>query len=669
MISAYFADQTAKLRDACLADVNSIDDWNAKQTVFRKQLLEMLGLDPLPERTDLNVTVTGTTEHEEFVVEKLHYQSRPRLYVTANLYRPKKVEGRLPAVLYVCGHGGVKKDGVSYGNKVHYQHHGAWFARNGYVCLTIDSLQLGEIEGIHHGTYRYDMWWWNNRGYTPAGVEAWNCIRALDYLQSRDDVDPERIGVTGRSGGGVYSWWISSIDERIQAAVPVAGITDLENHVIDGCVEGHCDCMFMVNTYRWDYPLVAALVAPRPLMIANTDQDRIFPLDGVVRTNNKARKVYELCGSGSELGLTITPGPHKDTQELRVPAFHWLNRHLKGEDPPITVVAEPFFSPEELKVFDDLPDDSINADVHETFVPAAPAPPVPGSRSEWQELRDGWRKALVEKSFAGWPEAPGPLDVKEAFAVENEGLCFSAHDFTSQGPVRLRLYLVRPVDLAEPQLAVLGVLDDEDWRSFVATMRCAFEDRIRAEPSEVYEELPPADEALFDQLRRAQKESPCVMAFVAPRGVGPTAWNQSEKKQTQIRRRFMLLGQTLDGMRVWDVRRAIQALRALDSLEPVPLVVQGERRAAGIALYASLFEPDVERLDLRDLPRTHREGPILLNVRRYLDLPQAAAMAVERSEVVIYQEDQKGWNYPAEIAHVLDLGDDRLSILAPPEAP
>ena len=72
-------------------------------------------------------------------------------------------------------------------------------------------------------------------------------------------------------------------DERIKAAVPVAGITDLENHVIDGTVEGHCDCMYFANTYGWDYPQVAALVAPRPLLISNTDRDSIFPLGGVVR--------------------------------------------------------------------------------------------------------------------------------------------------------------------------------------------------------------------------------------------------------------------------------------------------------------------------------------------------------------------------------------------------
>jgi hypothetical protein len=225
LVTEYFRQQTKLLTDRTFADIHTLEDWTSRQQEYRRQLFEMLGLDPLPERTPLRPVVTGTVEADDFVVENLHFQSRPGLYVTANLYRPKTQSAPLPAILYVCGHGGVKKDGVSYGNKTHYQHHGAWFARNGYVCLTIDTIQLGELEGIHHGTYRENMWWWNNRGYSSAGAEAWNCIRSLDYLQSREEVDPERLGVTGRSGGGAYSWWISALDERIKAAVPVAGIT------------------------------------------------------------------------------------------------------------------------------------------------------------------------------------------------------------------------------------------------------------------------------------------------------------------------------------------------------------------------------------------------------------------------------------------------------------
>jgi len=284
-LAEYFRAETAKLQEQCLADIKTLSDWESKRSLYRKQLFEMLGLDPLPEKTDLKAVVTGKLDHNDFTVEKIHYQSMPGLYVTGNLYIPKNLEKPAPAILYVCGHSLVKKNDISFGNKTAYQHHAAWFARNGYVCLVIDSLQLGEIEGIHHGTYRYKMWWWNSRGYTPAGVEAWNCIRSLDYLQSRPEVDKERIGVTGRSGGGAYSWWLSALDERIKAAVPVAGITDLQNHVVDGTVEGHCDCMFIVHTYRWDYPLVAALVAPRPLLISNSDKDNIFPLDCVLRVH------------------------------------------------------------------------------------------------------------------------------------------------------------------------------------------------------------------------------------------------------------------------------------------------------------------------------------------------------------------------------------------------
>ncbi|MCI0360337.1 MAG: prolyl oligopeptidase family serine peptidase [Planctomycetaceae bacterium] len=240
MIAEYFRRETERIQKTCLAEIKTLDDWNAKKGEYRRQLLEMLGLDPLPEKSDLKAEVTGRVEHDEFVVENLHFQSRPGLYVTGNLYLPKKIDaasGGLPAILYVCGHGAVKKGGVSYGNKVTYQHHGGWFARNGYVCLTIDTLQMGEIEGIHHGTHRYGMWWWLNRGYTPAGVEAWNCVRALDYLETRPEVDKTRFGVTGRSGGGAYSWWVAAIDDRIKAAVPVAGITDLTTHVVDGCVD------------------------------------------------------------------------------------------------------------------------------------------------------------------------------------------------------------------------------------------------------------------------------------------------------------------------------------------------------------------------------------------------------------------------------------------------
>jgi hypothetical protein len=116
----------------------------------------------------------------------------------------------------------------------------------------------------------------------------------------------------------------------------------------------------------------------------------------------------------------------------------------------------------------------------------------------------------------------------------------------------------------------------------------------------------------------------------------------------------MLLGQTLDGMRVWDVRRAIQALRKIDGFESVPVSLVAERQMAGVALYAALFEPKIEALDLNDLPKSHRDGPDFLNVLRILDVPQTVAMVAEKTNVRIHTDDEQAWEYPLAVAK--DLG-------------
>lgn len=652
MLEAYFRAETERLARGCLADIKAAADWQARSGEYRRQLREMLGLDPLPPRTPLEPVVTGRLEHERFTVENLHFQSSPGLYVTGNLYLPKGLQGPAPAVLYVCGHGQVKIDGVSYGNKTHYQHHGAWFAEHGFVCLVIDTLQLGEIEGLHHGTYREGMWWWICRGYTPAGVEAWNCIRALDYLETRPEVDPKRFGVSGRSGGGAYSWWIATIDERIGCAVPVAGITDLENHVVDGVVEGHCDCMYMANTYRWDYGQVAALVAPRPLLIANTDRDRIFPLEGVVRIHRQVRDVYRLLGAETKFGLQISEGPHEDTQELQVAAFHWMQRHLTGQEPLIERAAQSYFTPQQLKVFRELPADQINTRIQETFVPAAPPAAVPADSVAWAAERDAWRKQLAAQALRGWPSDDEPLDVRQAWAAQADGLRLAAWDYTSQGPVRLRLFVLSRAgsDAAaapRPEGLTLRVLDDAGWQAFLSRARVAFAESFKDET------LPEADAAGWQAWAKEVRERPVALAFLAPRGLGPTAFDPSARKQVQVRRRFMLLGQSLDGMQAYDVRRGVRALGEAPSLAGVPITLAGRGHTAGLALYAALDGPKLAGLELDDLSASHREGPILPNVLKVWDVPQAVAVAAERTPTVLRAKSAEPWAYPADVARQL----------------
>ena len=214
------------------------------------------------------------------------------LYVTGNLYRPANPPPgeRLPAVLYVCGHLNQGRAG----NKTAYQSHGIWFARHGYVCLVLDSLELGEIAATHHGTYREGRWWWHSRGYTPAGVECLNGIRGIDYLPlqaGRRSAADRRHRHQRRRRGHVLD---RRGRRRVSVAVPVSGMADLASYVSNRVINGHCDCMFFYNTFQWPWTRIAAMVAPRPLLVANSDQDRIFPMDANDRVINRLKRVYSL---------------------------------------------------------------------------------------------------------------------------------------------------------------------------------------------------------------------------------------------------------------------------------------------------------------------------------------------------------------------------------------
>jgi len=657
-LAEYFRVETALLSQNCLAGIQTLDHWTSARAGWVQQLQEMLGLWPMPDRTELQATVTGRIDHDRFSVENVHFQSLPGLYVTANLYLPRDMKAPAPTILYVCGHGPSIKEGVSFGNKVSYQHHGAWFAQNGYVCLVIDTLQLGEIQGIHHGTYREGMWWWNSRGYTPAGVEAWNSIRALDYLCTRPEVDTNRFGITGRSGGGAYSWTTAALDSRVKVAAPVAGITDLANYVVDGAVEGHCDCMFFVNTYRWDYPQLAALMAPRPLLLANTDRDSIFPLDGVERLHEKVRRIYQLHGASTNLGLLITEGPHQDSQDLQLPVLRWFNRFLKGTDPLIETAARKYFEPEQLKVFTRLPADSSNTNIQDSFVPPAPAPPIPTSPQQWTEQRDSWLAELRRRSFAGWPAdslAPG---LEGTSSTERDGVRLDQYRFTSQHHVVLPLLVVRSSTSEPVRRVVLDIPGPVQWEEWLSRISTGFPELAASSQLAAGSRTEPGDSSAaraWQELVQTQLRSNRWAILIAPpRGVGPDRWSGDAKKQVQLRRRFMLLGQTLDGMRVWDARRAIQAVRSIPDLKTAPLWISARQEMGVNALYASLYEPGIAGLDLHQLPDSHRNGPDYLNVLRVLDVPQALSLAMERSLVHVLDSGTTGWEYPDAVRRSLE---------------
>jgi len=579
MIDAYLTQEAEKLAARYLTGVRSAAGWQKLRPRLHREYLDMLGLWPMPKRTPLKATVTGKLERHGFVVEKLHFQSRPRLYVTANLYRPKKPRGRLPAVLYVCGHSGRGRDG----NKTAFQHHGMWFATHGYVCLMIDTLQLGEIAAIHHGTYKYNRWWWHSRGYTPAGVECWNSIRAIDYLQSRRDVDPERIAVTGISGGGACSFWVAAADPRVKVAVPVSGMGDLDVYVTDRVVNGHCDCMFLYNSHQWPWTRIAALVAPRPLLFANSDRDGIFPMDGNERVIARLRKLYKLLGKPEHVGCYVSKGGHKDRLDLRLAAYRWINTHLKGDD---SKVQEPKLEPfkgKDLRVFPDkLPADERNTKIDQFFVPVA-KPKLPKDKRSF----GAWRKKLLAdlraRCFAAW------LKQYPRGQATRLGQPPSSGRFETEPPIKAA------------------------WRHFAGAKAGKTRWLVVLNEGE-------SDERVPAWAKDIVGEQPCVV--LSPRGVGPTAW--TIKRPYRIRRSLALLGRTVDSGRVWDV------IAFANSVKGVTWQVTGRGRAAVIAAYAALFEPRLSKIVLVEPPTSHKDGPHFLSVMRLTDIPASVGLLAPR---------------------------------------
>ncbi|CAN5175107.1 acetylxylan esterase [soil metagenome] len=645
------------------------ENWPDEQAAMRQELRGMLGLDPWPERTALRPVTTGRVQGDGYTVEKFYFEPLPGLYIAANLYVPAEAEqGPLPAVLYMSGHAVMMDGETRLGNKTGYQHHASWFARHGYVCLILDTIDLGEIPGAHRGTGRLDRWWWPARGYTPAGVEAWVGIRALDYLETRPEVDASRIGMTGRSGGGIYTWWVGALDDRIKVAVPVAGITTLRDHVMTGAIEGHCDCMYMVNTLRWDFDRVAALMAPRPLLISNTDKDTIYPLAGVMEIYNRTRELYGKLGEEANVGLHIAEGPHKDTQPLHIGAFNWLNRFLKAGDRSdlIDEPARPLHEPSELKVFDTIPPDETVTTVDEFFVPPFSAPDDTPTAGGWAEQRAHWMVALRENVFRAWPD-PAPPAVATKGERVTDGLRLTHLEVTTQHHLTLPLWILHGegVQTAELGTVALQVLDDPSWEVVGAWL---MEEGSDGADGADLADL--ADLAGFLPGREALLDGSVGLAFFCPRGVGPTSIAGLPKgKRDHLLRRLLLLGESLESGQVWDIRQAVAALRSVSGLAETPLTLRSGNVMAANSLYASLYLEGIAGLELADLPASHRTGPTYLNVLRFLDLPQALAMAAERAPVTVYAENPVTWRYAQRVAEALGHPESRVQIRPLAEAP
>jgi dienelactone hydrolase len=586
-------EEARQISSSSLAVPLSQDHWDATVSERREKWQEMLGLSPLPPRTPLKATVTGVLERGDYVVEKVHFQCLPGAYVIGNLYRPAKVTERLPAVLYLCGHSKGKVNAP-------YQANPRWFGQHGYVALVLDPIQLGESQGFHHGTYRDERWDWPSRGYTPAGAEVWNAMRALDYLETRPDVDADRMGVTGLSGGGVISWCLGAADERVKVVVPVCQSGSIEHVVTDRATDGHCDCAFWINYYRWCWPDIGALIAPRSLLIASGSEDLLWRPYGYRDVANRIRHQYAALGADRHFDLVEDLTPHGYTPKLRQAIFTWFNTHLKDDPTPVTDDVTDFVEPEEnLLVFGGkLPETDAMNRIDELLVRKGDLPTIT-NEDAWKEYQRLAIKRLREVTFRD--TLPGRVPRGRDYRADgnDKTATLATYVFDSFDGMTVSIKTRRPDEAPRP-FRTLAFAVQPDARS---TFAGGGSSRPR----------------ISNELATAAVE----VRNTGATSVGPGyLWT--------ARRTYPLLGQTLPERQVSDLLAAISLLRAEASTGSVAVFGQGH--TAPLAVYAAILDPQITEIVLADPPISHEDPatPEFLGVLRIGDLPHNLALAYPR---------------------------------------
>lgn len=587
----------------CLADVNSVKDWEKQRPEMRRELLEMLGLDPLPERTRLHAQITGTLDRDLYRIEKVVFQSSPGLYVTGNFYVPKSPAKKLPTILYLCGH-----SPNPMGAKVEYQDRAIWFASHGYACLILDTLEFGEVAGIHHGTHNLNLWNWLSLGYTPAGVEVWNAIRALDYLATRPEVDMSRIGLTGISGGGAMTWYTAAVDDRIAVAAPVCSTFTYGSQAAHWIADGQCDCIYYNNTYGWDFPVVGALIAPRPLLMIGGQKDPIFPPDGYHEVFRKLKRIYDLyADAGSKrVGVLEDNVGHSDPPLFLQGARQWMERWLK--DNPASVPLETNTPPKEkaeaLACLRQLPSDAINYRVQNQFTRVASVK-IPGSRSDWNQRRGELLAQLKDKVFRWFPTNEIPFETKLFRTNSGYMTRYAAYQdvsFQTEPGVRIRGQLLTPAD-GDPRAPLLIYIKRAGDSFFFM---------------DTDELLPLMGRYSVLILNPRFTETPVDAAEYA-----------------NIERTGVWTGRTIAAMQVWDTLRAIKWATTEGKLNPESISLYGKGDMGVLALYAALFDEHVDQVVLNDPPASHWRSPALLNVLRVTDIPEVAGALAPRKLVSV----------------------------------
>ena len=300
-----------------VARTYSRPEWDARRVELKRRILFAAGLATMPEKTDLRPQFTGRQEGSDYTVEKVLLETAPGFFLGGNLYRPKGLAGkRVPAIVNPHGH-------WTYGRLENQPNFsaptlGINLAKQGYVVFAYDMVGYNDTSQVEHRfTGKREQLW----QFTPLGLQLWNSIRVVDFLESLPDVDPKRIGVTGASGGATQTFFLDAVDDRITAAAPV--------NMVSLIMQGGCICenaphlRIGTNTVE-----IAALMAPRPMLVvaATGDWTRNVPKEEFPAL----QKIYALYGATDKVETVQFDAPHNFHQPSREAVYSFFRKTLLG---------------------------------------------------------------------------------------------------------------------------------------------------------------------------------------------------------------------------------------------------------------------------------------------------------------------------------------------------
>ncbi len=299
----------------------TLEEWLARAHELRTRIMVSAGLEPLPARTPLDPRLSTPVTRDGYTVQNISLETLPGFYLTGNLYRPLGIDPPYPAVLGPHGHwknGRLENSELSSvpGRAIN-------LARRGAVVFTYSMIGYEETKDLIPHRFdepRYQLW-----GFGPMGLQLWNSLRALDYLISRTDVDPGRIGMTGASGGGTQTFLLMAVDPRIAVAAPVNMISA---HFQGGCICENAPLLRLdsINTE------IGAMMAPRPLMLVSTSGDWTSKTPDVEFP--AIRSVYRLFGAEERIANAHFDYPHNYNRDSREAVYGWFGRWLWEEERP-----------------------------------------------------------------------------------------------------------------------------------------------------------------------------------------------------------------------------------------------------------------------------------------------------------------------------------------------